>query len=127
MNPVPEKRVGLALLLIGGFALLMYVANTSISGKADPATFLFLLVLVLLGWGLRERFKNWGAPPPAPKPPPKAAGGGGAKPGGFSLPGAKKAAPPPPPKPPIPTQAPAPKPKGMLGAMDNYFKPKNKK
>lgn len=127
-NQVPEKRVGIALLLIGGFALLLYMVNTSVSGRADPATFLFLLVIVLLGWGLRERFKGWGSPPPPPKKVSAKPGGGGAGgAGGFSLPWGKKPAPPPPPKPAIPPQAPAPKAKGMLGAVDEYFKPKNKK
>lgn len=133
-NPVPEKRVGLALLLIGGFALLLYIANSSATKQGDPATLLFLLAIVLLGWGLRERFKNWGMPPPPPRPPPKPAGGApaaGAKPaakgGGFSLPwGKKPAPPPPPPKPAAPSPAPA-KPKGFLGKLDNAMKPKNKK
>ncbi len=128
-NQVPEKRVGLALLLIGGFALLLYIVNSSVSGRVDPATFLFLVTIVLLGWGLRERFKAWGAPPPPPKPPPKpAGGGGGGGGGGFALPWGKKSAPPaPPPKPAAPPPAPKPKPKGLLGSMDEYFKPKNKK
>lgn len=127
-NQVPEKRVGIALLLIGGFALIIYIVNTSVSGHADPATLLFLVVIVLLGWGLRERFKSWGAPPPPPKKAPSKPGGGGSGgPGGLSLPFGKKPAPPPPPKPPIPSQAPGPKPKGLLGSMDEYFKPKNKK
>jgi hypothetical protein len=132
-NRVPEKRVGLALLLIGGFALLLYILNSSVTRQSDPATFLFLLFILLLGWGLRERFKNWGSPPP-PKPAPKpAGGGGGAKPapsGGLALPWGKKkpAAPPPPPKPAgPPPPGPKPKPKGMLGSVDEFFKPKNKK
>lgn len=123
-NQVPEKRVGIALLLIGGFALIIYLVNTSVSGSADPATLLFLVVIVLIGWGLRERFKSWGAPPPPPKAPPKPGGGGG--PLGLPI-GGKKPAPPPPPKPAIPPQAPAPKPKGVIGGMDEFFKPKNKK
>ena len=128
-NPVPEKRVGLALLLIGGFCLLLYVVNSSATQQGDPATLLFFLGLVLIGWGLRERFKGWGAPPLPPKPPPKPASGGAPKPaakgGGFSLPWGKKPAPPPPPKPAAP--APPPKPKGFLGKLDEAMKPKNKK
>lgn len=127
-NRVPEKRVGLALLLIAGFALLLYVLNSSITRQADPATFLFLLTLVLLGWGLRERFKHWGAPPPPSKPPPKPAGGARPAPSGsLGLPWGKKPGPPPPAAPKAAAPARPPKPKGLLGPLDEFFKPKNKK
>lgn len=132
-NPVPEKRVGLALLLIGGFGLFIFILGVSAGQKADPAALGVIIVLLILGWGLRERFKKWGAPPPPPKPPPKPAAPAGGKPaapppkkGGFSLPFGKKPAPPPPPKPP-PPPPPPPKPKGLLGRLDTLMKPKNKK
>ena len=120
-NRVPEQRVGLALLLIAGFALVLYIVNSSITRQADPATFLFLLTLLLLGWGLRERFKRWGAPPQPSKPPPKPAGG--AKP----APSGKKPSSPSPAAPKGAAPAPPPKPRGLLGSVDEFFKPKNKK
>ena len=134
-NPLPEKRVGLALLLIGGFSFITYIFYSYAKKESDPATFLFFLGLLLLGWYLRQQFKNWGAPPPPPRPPPKPAAPSPPKPagpapkkGGLSLPFGKKPAPPPPPPPPKPAAPPPPpKPKGLIGVLDNFFKPKNRK
>jgi hypothetical protein len=129
-NRVPEKRVGTALILIGGFSLVLYIMNSAITKNADPVTFFLIVFVIMIGVGLRRRFKDWGLPPP---PPPKAAPkpaapSAPAKAGGIALPFGKKPAPPPPaapnrqPPPPIPA-----KPKGFLGRLDELMKPKNKK
>jgi hypothetical protein len=129
-NRVPEKRVGIALILIGTFSLVLYVVNSAVTQTTDPLTFFFIAIMLMLGVGLRSRFKHWDAPPPpppkaAPKPSAPAAKSGG---GGLNLPFGKKPAPPaaaPPnrqPPPPIPA-----KPKGFLGKLDDIMKPKNKK
>jgi hypothetical protein len=128
-NPVPEKRVGLAFLIIGGFSFLLYVANSVATQSADLFAFVVILILLVLGWFLRQRYKGWGLPP---RPPPKPGGGGGPKPlpgakGGLPVPFGKKPAAGPPPGakpagPPGPSPA-AAKPKGML----DIFKPKIKK
>jgi hypothetical protein len=125
-NPIPEKRVGLAFLLIGGFSFLLYVANSFATQSTDLFAFGVILVLLVIGWFLRQRFKGWGLPPP--RPPGAAKPGGGPPPrAGLPVPFGKKTPPGPPAGakpagPPAPKGAPA-KPKG---AMD-IFKPKAKK
>src|SRR5689334_5465290 len=98
-NRVPEKRVGLALILIGGFSLILYVVNSAMTTQPDALAFFTIVIMLMLGFGLRRRFKDWGAPPPPPKPAPKPAGSPApaSKGGGFlGLPigGKKPAAPP---------------------------------
>ncbi len=129
-NPLPEKRVGPALLLIGGFSLLVYIMYVLIKREADAATCLFIAALLLIGWFLHRHFGRWGLPPKpsAPKPaapPPPAAKPAPAK-GGLSLPFGKKKPPPPPPPPKPPPPPPPPKPKGLIGALDEFFRPKKK-
>nr|MBI2904118.1 hypothetical protein [Chloroflexota bacterium] len=116
-NPIPEKRVGLALLFIGVISLYIFMLSVWAGNSASPWAFAAIVLVLWAGWRLRERFKSLGAPPPPPKPSGPARGAGKAsgkaapRKGGFGLPFGRKPAPPPPPPPP-----PAPPPKrGPLG------------
>ncbi len=119
-NPVPEKRVGLALLFIGVISLYIFMLSVWAGKSANPWALAVIVLVLWAGWRLRERFKSWGAPPPQgpPKPSGPAKGAGKApgkaapKKGGFGLPFGRKPAPPPPPPP--PPAAPPPK-RGPLG------------
>lgn len=114
-NPVPEKRIGLALLFIGAVSLYVFILSVWAGNKPSPLAFFAIVMALIVGWGLRARFKSRGAPP-APKPPPVRGGGAPAAKGGLRLPlpfGRKPEPPPPPPPPPQ---------KGLL----DFLKPKTK-
>ncbi len=113
-NPVPEKRVGLALLFIGVISLYIFMLSVWAGNSASPWALAAIALVLWAGWRLRERFKGWGESPPngPPKPsgPAKAPARAAPKKGGFGMPFGRKAAPLPPPPPP----APLPK-RGPLG------------
>ncbi len=110
-NPNPERRLGLAFLLVGVIGAYVFLLWVSAGNPVNPFVVLGLAVLLIGGWFWYQRSK-----PPKPTPPPRKSLGERAK--ARLSPPPKKPAAPPPPKP----AAPPPAKKGAL----DFLRPKTK-